>query len=228
MNYERAELIERLAAEHVLGTLRGAARRRFERLCASSALARARVHRWEDDLVGLGAALAPVTPAEHVWSGLQRRLFGADAAAGRLVPALWRRLAIAASVVLLAVLIGVFVREQRERLETLALLGPDAAHTQWRIERTRELHALTIVAVGRIPPAPAKAYELWALPRGGKPVSLGLLPVRGTLERALSRAQSAALLAADKIAVSVEPEGGSPTGAPTGPIIIVTPVRVSG
>ena len=32
MNYEQAELLDRLAAEYVLGTLRGAARRRFARL----------------------------------------------------------------------------------------------------------------------------------------------------------------------------------------------------
>ena len=37
----------------------------------------------------------------------------------------------------------------------------------------------------------------------------------------LSEAQRAALRAADKVAVSVEPTGGSPSGSPTGPIIIV-------
>ena len=228
MNYERPELLERLAGEYVLGTLRGAARRRFARLCAASPAARAPVIRWEDELSALSGSLEPVTPSARVWAGVQRQLSGAEGAPARRVPGRVRRLAIAAAVVAVALLIGLFVHEQRARLETLALLGPDAAHTQWRIERTRELTALTISAVGRIEPGPAKAYELWALPRGGQPVSLGLLPVRGTLERPLSRAQSAALLAADKVAVSLEPAGGSPSGAPTGPIVIVTPVRVSG
>jgi len=59
-------------------------------------------------------------------------------------------------------------------------------------------------------------------------VSLGLLPGAGRADRTLSEPQRAALLAADKVAVSVEPAGGSPTGAPTGPIVIVTNVLAAG
>jgi anti-sigma-K factor RskA len=67
-----------------------------------------------------------------------------------------------------------------------------------------------------------KTYELWALPRDGKPpVSLGLLPRQGESARPLSEHQSAALMAAGKLAVSIEPPGGSPTGTPTGPVIMV-------
>ena len=221
MNYERAELIERLAAEYVLGTLRGAARRRFERLCLVSARARARVWRWEDDLGILSARLAPVTPDARVWAAISRRLFGAFAARPR-----WGlRLALAAALVGVALIAGLVVREQqRARLETLAVLGPDAMHAQWRVERARALRALIIRTVGPVAPGPGKAYELWALPRGGKPVSLGVLPAGGTLERVLSATQSSALAAADKLAVSLEPSGGSPSGAPTGPIVIVVSV----
>jgi anti-sigma-K factor RskA len=68
----------------------------------------------------------------------------------------------------------------------------------------------------------AQSYELWVLPKGGgNPVSLGLLPREGRLERELSSAQRALLLAAGQVAVSVEPAGGSPTGLPTGPVVIV-------
>lgn len=104
MTYERPELLERLAAEYVLGTLRGGARRRFERLCGVSAAARVRVHRWEDDLGILSARLAPVQPAARVWAGIGRRLFGAQPARRSA------RLALAAAVVGLALLVGLFVR----------------------------------------------------------------------------------------------------------------------
>ena len=221
MIYDRPELLERLAAEYVLGTLRGGARRRFERLCSASAAAGARVRRWEDDLGVLSARLAPVQPGAHVLAGIGRRLFGTQPVPARRS----LRLALAAALVGVALLVGLVVREQqRTHLQTLAVLGPDAAHAQWRIERPRELTSLTIRTVGPVAPGPGKAYELWALPRGGKPVSLGVLPVGGTLQRPLSGTQSAALLAADKLAVSIEPPGGSPTGAPTGPIVIVAPV----
>lgn len=228
MNYERPELLEHLAGEYVLGTLRSAPRRRFERLCTASAAARTRVYRWEDDLSTLSGVLKGVAPSARVWTGVEHRLFGVGTA--RPAPSRIWRLAIAASVVAVALMVGLIVREQyaRRELQTLAVLGPDAAHSLWRIERSRELTALTIRVVGPVQPAPSRAYELWALPRGGKPVSLGLLPLNGTLQRSLSGVQNAALLAADKLAVSIEPAGGSPTGGPTGPIVIVVNVHVAG
>ena len=122
-------------------------------------------------------------------------------------------------------IVGLIVRQLAPPpLQTLAVLGTDTAHPVWRLERRLPLTALTIEVVGTVPEAAGKSYELWALPRGGSPVSLGLLPAAGRAERTLSEPQRLALLAADKVAVSVEPAGGSPTGSPTGPIVIVTNV----
>jgi anti-sigma-K factor RskA len=228
MKYENQELLDRLAAEHVLGTLRGPARRRFERLCARSAAARAATYRWEDDWSVLSRSLRPIQPSERVWVNVSRQLFGARSAAPRV--SRWRtwQLAAAASLVAVALIVGLIVREQQPRLQTLAVLGTDNAHPLWRIERRKELAALTIRVVGTVQQVPGKAYELWALPRGGQPVSLGLLPAGGAYERSLNAAQRAALLAADKVAVSVEPAGGSPTGSPTGPVIIVASLPALG
>jgi anti-sigma-K factor RskA len=72
---------------------------------------------------------------------------------------------------------------------------------------------------------PGRDYELWALPEGGAPVSLGLMPESGEAERELSAAQRTALSSASKVAVSLEPEGGSATGAPTGPVLYVAALR---
>jgi anti-sigma-K factor RskA len=231
MNYEQAELLDRLAAEYTLGTLRGRARRRFERLYRDSAAARGVVHRWEDRWSALGRTLPPVEPSARVWTGVSRRLFGAEAEAPP-VPRVRRRrtwqLAIAAGLVAVALIVGLIVRQAPPPLQTLALLGTDTAHPVWRLERRLPLTALTIQVIGTVPPAAGKSYELWALPRGGAPVSLGLLPAAGSAERTLSERQRTALLAADKVAVSVEPSGGSPTGSPTGPIVIVSNVPAAG
>lgn len=228
MRYENQELLDRLAAEHVLGTLRGSARRRFERLCASSAAARGAMHRWEDDWSVLSRSLRPIQPSERVWANLSRQLFGARSAAPRV--SRWRtwQLAAAASLIAVALIVGLIVRQQQPPLQTIAVLGTDKAHPLWRIERRTQLAALTIRVVGPVQRVPGKAYELWALPRGGAPVSLGLLPAAGTSERTLNPAQRAALLAADKVAVSVEPAGGSPTGSPTGPVVIVASLPALG
>jgi anti-sigma-K factor RskA len=227
MNYERPELLDRLSGEYVLGVLQGRARRRFSRLVEESPMARSRVQRWEDDLSGFSQSLDPIQPSARVWVGLHRRLFGGGSTLTRRAPRLWR-LAAAAGVVAVALIIGLVIREQQVALQTVAVLGTDATHSLWQIDRTKALTALTIRTVGPVQLAPEKAYELWALPRGGSPVSLGLLPTAGKLERTLTPSQRAAFLTADKLAVSIEPAGGSPTGSPTGPVVIVTNIHSAG
>jgi len=230
MNYERPELLDRLAAEYALGTLRGHARRRFERLCVDSGAARSAVHRWEDHWSALSRTLPPVQPSPQVWAAVSRRLYGDDIAAPPRASR-WRAWQLAAAAALVAVVItaGLIMRQLAPpALPTLAILGTDSAHPVWRLERRLPLTALTIEVVGTVPKAAGKSYELWALPRGGGPVSLGLLPAAGSAERTLSERQRTALLAADKVAVSVEPAGGSPTGSPTGPIVIVTNLPAPG
>ena len=95
-----------------------------------------------------------------------------------------------------------------EAAQVTALLSRDG--------RTLELRAARPVVAG-----PTQSYELWLLPRGGgAPISLAVL---GNLDArfALPAAQIGRLAAGAKLAVSVEPAGGSPTGAPTGPVILV-------
>ena len=228
MRYQSPALLDRLASEYLLGTLRGPARRRFERLCASDAAAAAALHRWENEWAPLSASLPPLQPSAAVWQALQRRLFGAGAA-GAPIPRRRRwLLAAAAGAAAVALFVGLLLWQQTPPLQPLARLGTDPAHAQWQLERRAPLTTLTIRVVGPVQAPPGKSYELWALPRGGKPVSLGLLPTTGIREHALSAAQRAALLGADKLAVSVEPAGGSPSGGPTGPIIIVAPLASVG
>jgi anti-sigma-K factor RskA len=229
MNYEQAELLDRLAAEYALGTLRGSARRRFERLCVQSANARRALYRWEEDWSAVSLALPPVQPSARVWTNVSRQIFGEPVAPPRARR--WRtwQLAAAAGLVAVVLIAGLIMRQLAPPpLQTLAVLGTDTAHPVWRLERRLPLTALTIAVVGTVPQAAGKSYELWALPRGAAPVSLGLLPAAGSAERALSERQRLALLAADKVAVSVEPLGGSPTGSPTGPIVIVTNLPAAG
>jgi anti-sigma-K factor RskA len=76
---------------------------------------------------------------------------------------------------------------------------------------------LAVEPIG-IQPAPGKSHELWALASNEKPVSLGLVTRdrRSILQLGAEAIRDRSLT----LAVSVEPEGGSPTGQPTGPVVL--------
>ncbi len=77
---------------------------------------------------------------------------------------------------------------------------------------------LTIVPAALLG-AEQKSMELWLIPPGDKPHSLGLIdpnrPVTIKVPKDLLREVSNEAV----LAVSLEPLGGSPTGQPTGPVI---------
>jgi anti-sigma-K factor RskA len=76
--------------------------------------------------------------------------------------------------------------------------------------------------VGR--PAAGRDFELWLIPMGQPPVSLGVLPATTTASVAVPAALRVAL-AAGALAVSDEPAGGSPTGLPTGAVLATALLR---
>ena len=94
MKRDEPDILDLIAAEYVLGTLTGAARRRFARQLASDPFAARRVRAWEDRFVLLALQLAPVTPGPAVWDGVLRRIGEAGGRAGA-----WRRLAAALAVI---------------------------------------------------------------------------------------------------------------------------------
>jgi anti-sigma-K factor RskA len=231
MDYGNPTLADRLAAEYVLGTLRGPARRRFEALLPAHPALRAAVRAWEDRLVLLAASEEGVEPPEQVWRGIRARLFGAASATavsearGWRVLAWWRALAGAGFVATLA-LVLVLNQEPAAQPPVVVLLqaNPDVAQAAQAVFGTQAAFVASVSADGRALvlrplaalPAPAqKALELWAVPAQGSPRSLGL--VRAGEPTTVLRTQL--LLGTAAFAVSVEPEGGSPTGAPTGPIV---------
>lgn len=215
------ELVERLAAEYVLGTLRGRARRHFERWLVSPQV-ETMVHAWEERLAGLEPRLERSTPPPAVWRDIEARL---ELRRVQRAPVM-RWAAIAASV-LFFVVIGVFALRGPGVLPASlpatqqAEIGADPQTIYWRVAVLGNREQLEVTVRSTHPLAAGKALELWALPEGGNPVSLGLLPQAGQQRLVLSAAQRVALSAAGKIAVSLEPAGGSPTGLPTGPVLHV-------
>ena len=80
---------------------------------------------------------------------------------------------------------------------------------------------LAVKAIGAIAIPPDRALELWALPEGKDPRSLGLVPAAGVVRIALPVPADDAFRGVPALAISLEPAGGSPTGKPTGPVLYI-------
>ncbi len=229
------ELLYRLAGEYVLGTMTGPARRRFARWREESARVDECCVFWEERLMPLLRELKPLEPPAHVWPRIEARLALGNRAGGPVRAARTRRMLAVAATVLLTVVAGsLLYRSRVAPLPTLeaATVATSTGAPIWELRilgRAETPGALAIQTRAGATPPTARAYELWALPKGGKPVSLGVLPaVAGTITRTLAANQWQALLVADRVAVSIEPPGGSPTGQPTGSIAFVSPLRRGG
>jgi anti-sigma-K factor RskA len=225
MQYPSHELIDRLAAEYVLGTLRGPARQRFARWIESDANTAVATQRWEDRLAHLADDVRSVTPAPQVWREIERLTRSTSSTHAKRWYDNWRPLALAASVVLAIALFWVLNTPDRSANWQLAaqLRDDKLQQSLWKIEYDATDRSLQVNADAPYALPSGTVHELWALPaNGAAPVSLGLLPQSGSRTVALNPAQAADLLAAGQLAVSREPAGGSPTGAPTGPVLIVS------
>jgi len=227
MKPDNPELVDRLASEFVLGTLRGRARHRFERWRANFPHVDQRCRYWEEHLVHVAKGLEPVRPPAHIWPAIQKRLNLTP----HRSPRRWaRNWALAASVLLVAGLAGLLYWRSLPavRATAVATISAKSGNEMWQVEVFGTTNRL-VVRAAKLPARPAgHDYELWALPKGGNPVSLGVLPAEGTSNRALSAVQKSALASSSQVAVSIEPPGGSPTGQPTGDVVFVAPLRASG
>lgn len=101
----------------------------------------------------------------------------------------------------------------------VAVVADDTGRTGLIIQFDTESGVATVIPTAT--PPTTKSYEIWTVPAGAaKPVSLGLLPDEAVARTGL------ALTPEQMFAVSLEPKGGSPTGAPTTPVYQGRVVRV--
>ena len=222
------ERIERLAAEYVLGSLRGSARKRFERWMMESAKVRQEVWFWEQKLGLLSAEVAEVMPPSSVWGSIERRLWSQQALGHKAQaranqrwfwPAL-SALATAAALVMAVALVQTSPPTSEVQLSG-AIVQADTKDPLWLVSETGQGKLLKLRAVSASAAATGKDYELWIVPESGQPLSLGVIPVGELHQVTLTDEARQTLSQSRTLAISLEPVGGSPTGAPTGPILHV-------
>lgn len=217
MNYQTTALRRALAADYAIGLMPAAARRRFDALLLEDAALRVELGHWQDALASLTGAVPERPVPAHVWEGIKARIEPQVLHLPAKRP-FWKsiRVLAAACAVVVAVLVGVLYQRDLgvEYNATLLAANQQPALQIKAFGDHLQVEPLTLAAI-----EPTRALELWAIPTGGKPISLGLVPVAGKGRIPLSTEQQALLKAPVTLAVSLEPQGGSPTGQPTGPVL---------
>jgi anti-sigma-K factor RskA len=192
------------AAEYVLGTLPLAERIALEAEMKKDPHLAASVVEWERRLSGLNDGFAPVPPPPFMLNRIEARLFPRPAAGfGRL------RSLLAAGMVAAALVVAILFWPRAEDPRLIATLQAETLTIEARHDGTRLRLSRSVGAA-----APAgQVHEIWLIAPGAAPVSLGLLQ-DGPLAVEYPVPPAGWILA-----VSLEPVGGSPSGAPTGPVL---------
>jgi anti-sigma-K factor RskA len=103
--------------------------------------------------------------------------------------------------------------------EFVAVLQRDAASPAFLLTFDLDKRTLTVRTVGAERQA-GKSYELWLISdKYPAPRSLGVIGAAPYTVRSAAPEYDPVVINRATYAVSLEPEGGSPTGAPTGPVL---------
>jgi anti-sigma-K factor RskA len=210
------------AGEYVLGTLDAAERTAFEARLTHDSVLQLEVAEWWRRLVPLEDETVNAEPPPYLFDKILARL---DAPVADNVVALRRRmniwrgatvaLAAIAAALLIFLLIPGQMAPQPKGLYVAVLQGDDAKPAFVAAIDVKS----GVIAVRRVGPAtPAgHSYELWALGAGrAVPQPLGV--VEAAMRIPVDQLGGKPL-GATMFAISLEPVGGSPTGAPTGPVL---------
>ena len=221
MNYQTPERRRALAADYAIGLMPPTARKRFEHLLQDDAPLRAELARWNTHLSQLTEPLLEQPVPDHVWQAIVARIEPQTLHVPARRPFWsWVRLSALVCSLLIALTVGLLYNRDSVQYKATLLSGTAQpglsieAHSDYLAVRPLELAA---VDGGR-------SLELWAIPVEGKPVSLGLIPRDGDGRITLSQTQQQLIRIPVVLAVSLEPQGGSPTGQPTGPVLYQGPL----
>ncbi|MHB9841710.1 anti-sigma factor [Paraburkholderia terrae] len=217
-------------AEYVLGVLSTDERREIELALQQQPGMVGSLDRWQTRLMPLTEDLVEVIPPSHVWNRVQAQL-GWDMVAHRAglwnSLSFWRWTGLTSSVAACALAI---VLTRTVTLHNVAAPAVGAQYLVASLERqgagagwtatVDAQHAQIVV----VPPhdftiAANQSTEMWVIPLGAKPISLGVIDTQRPTVVHVAQAQLQGFGPQTTLAVSLEPHGGSPTGQPTGPVL---------
>jgi anti-sigma-K factor RskA len=205
---------EGLAAEYVLGTLPLSDRAEAERLIARDPAFADLVADWEDKLAPLNDGYADVPAPADMLDRIEARLFPAAAPPARSWRPFWLGLLGGLAVAGLAAFVFLPNLPGPAAPAMVATLTGEGQDLIVTASYAPGDGTLTVTRTGGTAAAADRDYQLWLIPAGQAPVPLGLI------RDAALEVPVTALPPGTTLAVSLEPTGGSPTGQPTGPVLV--------
>lgn len=208
--------------------MRAGARRRFEQILRHDDAVRATVERWQRYLADLPALQPATAPLPEILCRVEVQLGWREPTPAR--KALWQRIwqgtgfwrgATAVAAVVAAVAIGLNLRLAQQLRDApvanaVAVLQDAQAQAAVLVTWDARTGTLSLKRLDATPLNTEQALQLWALPPGGHPQSLGVIGH----QRAVRLTVAQPLRQVPALAISVEPRGGSPNPqGPTGPVV---------
>ncbi|MEG2803125.1 anti-sigma factor [Stenotrophomonas sp.] len=233
-----------LAGEYVLGVLDAAQRREAEQRIASDPGFARLVNQWENRLAPLLASLGSEPVPAHLWPRIRTSLGWPSV--GTATPRAWQRTGFWQGMTALAAVVALVAVFSRRELEPVAPVAPPVAVTPiapptptepeqatkpvtpllhddgtpgWLASVDKAQGKVLMVPVPAAADAAGRAPELWLIPSGGAPRSLGLVSINRAHTVTVPDALREALVNGSVLAITLEPSSGAPQGIPTGPII---------
>ncbi len=229
---------EMLAAELAFGLLDPPELAIAERRLASDPGFVAAHRRWQDRAAGLFVD-ADIAPPAGVWDAILTRLPANDPAPDPSLLVRLRRWQGASAIAAMLAIVSTATLLLRVPPTPIAATSVAASAPRPLIAVLASPDRPAAVAIGydpasrrltvlpsRLAPG-ARATELWVIPAGGIPHTVGVVAADGPETRAVPSAVAALITPGATLAISLEPAGGSPTGKPTGPVIVTGSVAVT-
>lgn len=236
MNYERPELLEKLAGAYVLGTMAGRARRRFAHLHANSARVQRAVADWNNRLDPLFSTIAPVAPPAAVWTRIAASL-RAPAAADTAARPFWRGwqrrwlnpalgfafggLVAVTFVSSNAHMFGMHHMSAALPASYVGILSDDVGTPIVTVGSHRHGETMTIRLREPLAVPPGRVARLWALPARGAPMAIANVPAAGMRTVTLGAPAEQVFAMVTRLAVSFETDPAA--AVPASPFVLTGP-----
>jgi anti-sigma-K factor RskA len=212
---------EASVGEYALGVMPHAERLRFAADLKTDNTLQMRVANWDENFAPMASELADIAPPPMVLSKIEARLFPVSPSTAKPV-SLFQRLGFwqAATAVGFA---GLAMVVALPRLNpTPVAVAPVVAVIQGETillsASFNSAENLLSISRKRGTEAANEDFEIWVIAEGAAPVSLGVLQAGETTNIKLASALKQVILGST-LAVTNEPDGGSPTGKPTGTVL---------